>query len=402
MNARAELTVEMFPAAWGDALIVRCVGRDQTTNILIDAGLATTYHQYLKPRLVKMGESDEDISLFIITHIDADHIEGAIAFLSENGPADTPAIVPVRNVWHNSYRHLPLSGRPPSVAETARVLAQIAPPTSDGPGDISARHGTMLAALLRKYGYAWNQAFGGGAVVVSTGAPSRISLGGVTLTLLSPLPIHLEALAKRWRRELLMLGVAHDAVDAAEFESAFEAILLGTLEDKEGEETTISSTSLQEPPDPSIFREDRSVTNGSSIAFLLESEGVTALFLGDSFPSVVGDQLRRISTGATYLDVDLVKVSHHGSKRNTSPELLAGLTARNFLISSNGQKHGHPDMEALLWIVSSQLGHGTMLHFNYQTPQASAISAQSFRDAYGHSVRIQTLDEPLMLTIRAP
>jgi hypothetical protein len=387
-HPEARLHVEMFPASHGDAFLVRCVAPDRTTNVLVDGGLAATYQEHLRQRLLELNQSGQDLSAFIITHIDSDHIEGAIEFLSENGPADSPKIIPIRDVWHNSYRHLPLSGRSPSIDEKARVLSQITLPTQRGEGDISARQGSTLAALLRKYGYSWNGAFEGNAVVVPQAALPRLSLGhGVDLTLLSPTEKRLKALIRKWRQELLLLGAANDAVDSPEFETAFEITLLKDIDDYGDVATTISSTDLREAPDPATFREDRSVTNGSSIAFLLQFAGRSALFLGDAFPSVISEQLQRLPVASLPISLDLVKVSHHGSKRNTSPELLSKITAKHFLISTDGSKHKHPDMEALLWIASSQHG-GTSLDFNYQTPESLAIDHPDIRGKYHHAVHV--------------
>lgn len=65
-------------------------------------------------------------------------------------------------------------------------------------------------------------------------------------------------------------------------------------------------------------------------------------YFSEILPSVVAEQIRRISTGSTPAKVDVVKVSHHGSKRNASPELLACFRSRHFLLSTNGALHKRP------------------------------------------------------------
>ncbi|MEZ5082471.1 MAG: hypothetical protein R2750_03330 [Bacteroidales bacterium] len=43
----------------------------------------------------------------------------------------------------------------------------------------------------------------------------------------------------------------------------------------------------------------------------------------------------------------MAKVSHHGSKSNISKKLLDLLDAKHYLISTNGDRHNHPDPEAI-------------------------------------------------------
>src|SRR5690606_7667099 len=75
------------------------------------------------------------------------------------------------------------------------------------------------------------------------------------------------------------------------------------------------------------FAEDKAVPNGSSIALLAQWKGKTLLLLGDAWPSVVADSLARLGySKATPLHVDVLKLSHHGSRANTSPALLEMLT----------------------------------------------------------------------------
>ena len=51
---------------------------------------------------------------------------------------------------------------------------------------------------------------------------------------------------------------------------------------------------------------------------------------------------------------DAIKISHHGSRSNTSVTLLEIIDAPIYFISTNGQKHGHPDMPVLLEIVKRE------------------------------------------------
>lgn len=393
-----QIVVELLPARHGDALLVRAVAEGRTTNILIDAGPQATYRDVLRPRLSALADAGECLHLFIITHIDADHIGGALAFLEDNGPCAAPSVIEVKDVWHNSYRHLFQNGATPSEQQATRVKQNVALRAAEGTGNISARQGSTLAAVLRRFGYAWNAAFGGDAVTMLD-RPRRVVLDdGVSLTLLSPRPDDLTSLARLWRRELLSVGVPSDLVDAVAFEDAFERMIERESElsdDGAGEPDPISARRQTEPPPMSSFREDRSRPNASSISFLLEVGTKRALFLADAHPSRIAEGLRQLATEPIHIGA--VKVSHHGSKKNTSPEICSLFRTNHALISTDGTKHGHPDIETLLWLVDSQ--SGVTLHFNYRTTAAEAISTTDLVQRYGHQVSISPLNQSAIVVL---
>lgn len=251
---------------------------------------------------------------------------------------------------------------------------------------------------MRRHGYAWNAAFNGDAVTTLDG-PRRVSLGGgISLTILSPRPGDLAALARLWRRELLSVGVPSDLVDGAAFEETFERMIERESDLSDGlddEATEISARKLTEPPPASEFSEDKSPPNGSSVAFLLEVGEKRALFLGDAHPSPIVTHLRQLT--ATPVDLAVLKVSHHGSRKNTSPDLCSTLRVAHALISTDGSKHGHPDMETLLWLVSTQ--PGITLHFNYPTAASEAISSPDLTKRHGHRVAIRQTGNAVVLVL---
>lgn len=73
----------MFPALQGDCFFIS-FNDEKKTHILIDGGFEETYHQFLKIRLIEIAEKGEEIALLVVTHIDADHIEGIIELFKEN------------------------------------------------------------------------------------------------------------------------------------------------------------------------------------------------------------------------------------------------------------------------------------------------------------------------------
>jgi phosphoribosyl 1,2-cyclic phosphodiesterase len=71
------LEIEMLPAREGDCLLLSWGAGASPYRILIDGGRAQTYSS-LKRRLSNLPSTKREFELLVITHIDRDHIEGAL------------------------------------------------------------------------------------------------------------------------------------------------------------------------------------------------------------------------------------------------------------------------------------------------------------------------------------
>ena len=133
------------------------------------------------------------------------------------------------------------------------------------------------------------------------------------------------------------------------------------------------------------FEPDRAVANGSSIVVLAEYEGKSALLGADAFPEVVAASVRRllVSRRTRKLSVDAFKACHHGSKHNTSNDLLALLNCHRYLYSTNGNIFGHPDLEAVSRVVVSG-GSNPTLHFNYSSARNAVWADRLLMHATGY------------------
>ncbi len=323
------LAIEMLPAEHGDCLWIEYGDPENPRRVLVDCGLRSTYRE-VAARLRERPEIG--FELLVLTHIDADHILGAIPLLQEVGPER------FGDVWFNGWKHL-------------------------SPADaLGALHGEMFASVLEKHGFNWNRSWSGDAVVLpDSGDLPRIELqGGLTLTLLSPTRERLDALRLAWKNELRLFeaGDAEAAFDALQSMPRFQPDALGS--------ERIDVEELAESP----FQTDDSAANGSSIALLAEYGGKTLLLGADAFSPVLEASLRRLlrQTGRSRLRVDACKIPHHGARANNGPGFLSLLDCQDFLFSSNGS-HGyhHPHRETVARILTSR--RESRLHFNYRTPE---------------------------------
>lgn len=354
-------TIEMLEANEGDALWVEYGDPEKPYRILIDCGYKSTYRHVLK-------RFDADpklrLELFVLTHIDGDHIAGSVPFIADERITKTN----VREVWFNSRKHL-----------------------GDHLGVEQAEYFTHHMADKR---FAWNKKFGGQSVVIEAGAALPVhEFAGLKLTLLSPTRQNLRELADKWDTEL------EKVMKGKKVRSVKDLVAIGSptlAPDRLGTKPNVAKLAATE------FDPDPEKPNGSSIAFLAEFKDdfdggreKSVLFTGDAHSPVLEESVRKLlaDRGQGKLAVDALKLSHHGSKKNTSKDLLDLLTCKHFLFSTNGSKHDHPDLECVARVVARKRV-GTHLYFNYLTDQNRMWKAPSMHTEFGYTAHYPVAGTP--------
>ena len=324
--------VHMLPAFHGDCLWVEFGRDDDPKVILIDAGTPSTWPALKAKLLAERARRNGKlhIELFVVTHVDADHIGGALKLIGQLAPLK----MTIGGVWFNGYLHLDNQQVPPT-----DVL---------GP-----KQGEQLSALIKDAGLRWNAHFDRRAVMVpDTGPLPEANFAGLRLTLLSPSFAALQALKPEWEKEVRKAGLVPG--------DAYEVV-----EDK-ADSDILGDEPVQDLADIP-FRADTAKANGSSIAFLAECEGKVAFFGADAHADVIHAALKRGPLkDKESLALAGMKVPHHGSKANTDVALVKALPARHYLVSSNGNQFEHPDPEAIARIAVHGPA-GKQLDFNYKT-----------------------------------
>jgi hypothetical protein len=363
-------TVEMLPAYLGDSLWVEYGGPEKPSRFLIDGGLVGTVERIEeKIRAVAAAEGGTcNLELLVLSHVDADHIEGLIKLL---GTKNLP--LRIGDVWFNGRQHLP------------------APNASTGDEFLGAKQGEFLAALIRERGLPWNQAFNGKTIYVRRADQGKLPRhrlpGGMELVLLSPTFTELLALSRRWEQELEAAGLLH-----ATHEELMAALAkdrkLAPDDDFLGDEEIDVAKLVG-----STQRKDTSPANGSSIAFVGTFEGKRCLFGGDAYWDVLEASAARLAAeeGTDRLALDSFKIPHHGSRNNMGDPLLARLNCHRFLISTNGKTFKHPDDEAIARVVAGSQrpapGGDEPIHlvFNYRTKFNERWDRQDLRRAWNYT-----------------
>lgn len=113
--------------------------------------------------------------------------------------------------------------------------------------------------------------------------------------------------------------------------------------------------------DQDVFKSDPSITNKSSIGLVVEFGSFSGLFLGDAHAKDVLEGLK--IAGFEKHKFDVVKLSHHGSERNTSTELLELIGESEYILCANNETNNyHPNNVTLARILS--LDHNPDIHLS--------------------------------------
>ena len=338
--AEAVLNIEMLPAAHGDCLWIEYGSEGKISRVLVDGGTPETFEPWIKPRIEKLAKDDRHFELLVLTHIDADHVGGGIPFIR----AASELGVTVGDVWFNGWKHIKQYGF------------------------LGAKQGEVFSGLLETNRWPWNAWMKGKAIVLTESElPSCTLPGGLVLTLLSPTPNKLKALAIKWKKEITALG----------------------LEPGQGDQflarTTVTTSTDVPALAASPFSSDSAENNGSSITLLAEFGGKSVLLGADCHAPLLAESLKTLlkARGLKKLPLSAFKVPHHGSRNNLDETVMSLIDCRNYLISTSGKVFQHPDREAIARIIHFG-GRSPQLMFNYASKVNEVWARRDLQQQYGY------------------
>lgn len=332
-------TLEALQAEKGDSLILHYGDPDAPEFIVIDGGPDPVYTETLKPRLEQLHEKFQDpddgqidIRMVMVSHIDDDHINGIQKWFNElvdlkDNNESSP--YNIQTLWFNSFDELLSNDAmelPGKVAEVASTVLQGIDPGVPMKHETAAviasvRQGRRLRAQAETLGVKLNKGVKEALVMgIAKQKPLKLS-EDVRLHILAPSQARLEDLQKQWA-------------------------------------TDIRAKKDISPAEVAEFL-DKSVANLSSIVVLAEAgsgnDSKTMLLTGDARGDEVmaGLELAGLLKPGGTIHVDLFKVPHHGSNRNSALELFQRITADNYVISANGE-HSNPDPEIFEWLAEAR------------------------------------------------
>jgi beta-lactamase superfamily II metal-dependent hydrolase len=297
-----------LPAHNGDSLLIEFVGIDKAWHyIWVDGGLVKSYREYGKGVMKQLASQGAKLDLLVVTHIDQDHIGGVLALVNDEEVPEGW----IQQAWFNSGKLLSRYFQAPERTEREVSLEELEPS-----GVRSVAQGVRLESYLEKADI-WHdtplQAF------------HSHSIAGADLTLLAPSEKRLRRLHERWEKETT------------------------TSRSLDPNDYTLSIESLARRPE----KEDGSIPNGSSLAFVMEYGDIRLLLLGDAPAAEIVSALKALGYSEEEpLIVSCTKLSHHGSRYSISNELLTLIDCDTFMLSTDGSRHQLPHKEALARIIA--------------------------------------------------
>lgn len=320
-------TTKILQAEHGDCVLIQ--GKFDGAilrNILVDGGTTNTYRRSnrpgpLKNELAKIKSQGHKIDLLILTHVDDDHIAGILAGFKQNELLNELT----QEVWFNSgkliFEYFGKQIDNSNFVEAPQIRDDVS-------GLTSINQGVTFESILENKAI-WHQ-----ELIL---ADQQIERFGATFSILSPTKDKLEKLLVKWKKETSSNLTSAGNTD---YSKGFAELL-------ENDE----------------FKEDKSIHNGSSIAFIFEYQAQKIMLLGDAHDHVVVDSLKQLFAKGFTNKFDFVKLSHHGSQYNTSSEFLNLINCDNFVVSTNSSKHGLPNKLTLARIYQAK--PNVTIYFNY-------------------------------------
>jgi hypothetical protein len=325
-------TLEALKAYHGDALLLHYGADNNPKRILIDGGPGDTFQTSVEPRLqeLKGPSGSVDLEMVMVSHMDDDHIRGIVDLF--NAMQDCQIRCSIRKFWHNSFPDLLPAAQPAQLNFHQRG-------SHPATADMEEHKWAVLASIsqarklrnqARALSMTVNEPFGD-LVSVGDGRQQTVDIGGgLQFHILGPEQTEIAALRKKWEED----------VARQQSEDAAKAAVANIV--------------------------DRAVFNLSSIIVLAEFEGKRILLTGDARGDHVVRGLRRQGfLSGNAIEVDVLKVPHHGSSRNVDLEFFQVVQARHYVFSGDG-KNDNPEKQTIDYIIEASNHQPRTLHFTFR------------------------------------
>lgn len=369
------IKIHAVQAHEGDSLLLEQTYRNKKRFVLVDGGPNKTYTPHLERALkTRVANNGGKLDLVVLSHVDRDHVTGLLDLFVELRSAKEEGInslVKVSELWHNTFGLLDTDGdigrRFSSVMASAQALMSVSAGSTTprrhanialaNMALTSIRQGERLGREAKLLKIPTNKRFRGKPIVATANPRANLrTVSGLKVRVVGPTQENLEALRKDWKE---WLDEQEERLRRGRFNLAAMA--------------------------------DASVPNLSSLQLLVEKGGKTALLTGDGRGDHLIDALTKARLcGANGIDVDLLKVPHHGSDRNVTKEFFEQVRAKTYLISADG-KHGNPDLPTLKWIVEAAKSRDqrVTLVITNETPMVKRLRRDRPEGTYKYKIKIR-------------
>jgi hypothetical protein len=365
-------SLDVRRARKGDCLLLHYGSKKNPGLVMIDGGPKAVYGPHLRPRLEEIrkkrvkGNEPLQVDLLMVSHVDDDHIQGILDLtreLRDAANARKPQLVQILGLWHNSFDNIIKHNTKPL---TASITDQFGAAAVNGGAELSddevieveeryeesgpdvdpekaqelvasslkvlasIAQGAQLRHDAERLELPLNEEFGGDLIVAKNA--ESVDLGnGLAFTVAGPMLPEVDALRKKhleWLKKLKEEG--------------------------------------KKPSDVLAAYVDKSVPNLSSLVLLAEVGEKTMLLTGDARGDKILEGLEavgRMEKGGK-IEVDLLKVPHHGSSNNLDDNFFERIIAKHYVFSGDGE-HGNPERETLEMLFKARGDDDYTIHLTY-------------------------------------
>lgn len=361
--------IKTFESGAGDCIFL--VMKDEmdgsSFHIMLDCNVPTDeIKAYIREELNKR------IDVLIVTHIDSDHANGITKLMRTPDFADMQIGLILFNGFQPQTKQPQLL--PSETIAKLKAVSELLPPTVD---EVFQKTNGMDAACLitelnkhPQWKVVWRQT----PILAGETIPLGNNGKWGRLRVLSPTQDVMDKLLHDVKLEYAKrLGSAPPNEDFWDQDKYYELMLrLSELRKRPSLARKVNATAITKETlinNAKTNAKENSVTNANkaSLAFCWEGgeELKRILLMGDAVSSQVVNELNDIDGDRIWFEA--VKVSHHGSKHNTSIELNDKVDSAHYFFTGGKNTEG-PDIETVAKIVMKPLAEGIVqreIHYNH-------------------------------------
>ena len=362
--------IKTFESGAGDCifLIMKDEMDDSSFHIMMDCNVLTDeIKAYIRDKLYKR------IDVLIVTHIDSDHANGITKLMRNPDFAD----LQIGMILFNGFQ--PQTKQPQTLPSTTVVklqtVAKLLPPTIDEA--FQKTNGMDAACLITELNKhpQWKAVWRQTPILAGETMPLGNDGKWGRLRVLSPTQDAMDNLLHDVKLEYAKrLGSAPPNEDFLDQDKYYELMLrLAEQRKRPFISRKINAAAITKETlnnSAKTDAEENGVTNANkaSLAFCWEGgENMKRILLmGDAISSQVVNELNGIDDDRIWFEA--VKVSHHGSKHNTSIELNAKVDSAHYFFTGGKENEG-PDIETVAKIAMKPLAEGIdqrVIHYNHE------------------------------------
>jgi len=389
------MKIEIFPSASGDCILV--TSKDGK-RLLADAGLPKAYDDFIASPLAALRKQNVAIDVAYVSHIDRDHIGGILRMLDHETKwrvfehmkkkkkafkePKVPRPPQIKEIWHNAFlediektKKVELGA---ALTASANALTGLKAANLGDPGMAARAAAVEMLALSVGDAIEVNWRIGKDQLDIPLNRPTKgklmvarpqqsIRLGSLRITVLGPTATELRELREDWIEWLEKNEKERDRLreqhrrDIEDLRSGLSPLDIA----RRSQEMALAVEKDVTPP------------NLASLVLLVEEDGRRLLLTGDAGDETLLGYFKaaKLLDSGGRLELDVLKVPHHGAHNSFSPKFVETVRAANYIFCGDGEHHNpEPDVVAgyIRAVKARPLANGGATHFWFNWSGARA------------------------------